>query len=56
MFQSWFRIWVPARGGVVIVERPAPFVVAPAPVVVMQPVGRVCRVGLVWVCGRYHPV
>ena len=39
----------PNRGGVVIVERPAP-------VVVVRPVGRVCPYGFVWAYGRCRPV
>ena len=47
----------PNRGGVVVVERPAPVVVVrPAPVVVVRPVGRVCPVGFVWAYGRCRPV
>ena len=37
------------RGGVVVVERPAP-------VVVVRPVGRVCPRGFVWAYGRCRPV
>ncbi len=39
---------------VVVVERPV--VVAPAPVVVVRPGGRVCPVGFVWAYGRCRPV
>src|SRR5882757_2898484 len=47
----------PNRGGVVVVERPAPVVVVrPAPVVVVRPVGRVCPGGFVWAYGRCRPV
>jgi hypothetical protein len=47
----------PNRGGVVVVERPAPVVVVrPAPVVVVRPVGRVCPVGFVFAYGRCRPV
>jgi hypothetical protein len=35
----------PNRGGVVVVERPAP-------VVVVRPVGRVCPIGFAWAYGR----
>ena len=47
----------PNRGGVVVVDRPAPVVVVrPAPVVVVRPVGRGCPYGFVWAYGRCRPV
>ena len=47
----------PNRGGVVVVERPAPVVVVrPAPIVVVRPVGRACPYGFVWAYGRCRPV
>jgi hypothetical protein len=46
----------PNRGGVVVVERPAPVVVVrPAPVVVVRPVGRGCPAGFAWRYGRCRP-
>jgi hypothetical protein len=48
----------PNRGGVVVVEQPAPVVVVrrPAPVVVVRPGGPGCPYGMVWAYGRCRPI
>ena len=40
------------RGVVVVRPAPRPVYVAPRPVVVVRPAGRVCPYGMVWAYGR----